>query len=185
MTKSATKAPDCVMVSLRDQRVTSTLGHTVFMQANVPMRVPGPLVDQAASQGCIPADSNEYEAHKQKAAAAAAANKVFEKAIIDAISTLVKRNNYKDFTSSGHPRIDSLAAEIGIEPGSISEQTRDLAFAKWQEINKNLVAHRRAKLEATAASTENEPAPAAIESADTGLTEPAAADGASPLDDNA
>lgn len=177
MSKTQMKAPDCVMVSLRDQRVTSTLGHTVHMQANVPTRVPGPLVDQAASQGCIPADSAEYEAHKQKAAAAAAANQIFEKALIDAIAVMVKRNNYKDFTSSGHPRIDALAAEVGVEPGAISELTRDLAFAKWQEINKSLIAQKREKTEVAAkpAVVAAEP----VQVADAPLTEPAADDGAS------
>lgn len=155
--------PDCDMVSMRDVRISSTLGHTIYMKAEVPMRVPGPLVDIAAEQGCIPSNSKEYEAFKQKLSTRAAAEKMLTTALVTGIAAMVKRNKFEEFTPSGHPKIDVLAKEIGVETSAITEQMRDHAFSQWREINRNSIQARQRSKEPPAApavevTTEEPPA---------------------------
>lgn len=140
--------PDCMMVSLRDVRVTNTMGACVWLKANEPMMVPGVLVDDAAALGCVPVDSNEYESHKTKLEKVAKAQEELKEKLIDATDILVRRNDFKDFTSTGHPRIEALAIVAEISEKEITEQMRDHAFAEWSSRNRRSVQSKQSSKKA-------------------------------------
>ena len=123
------------MVSLRDVRVANTSGHCIWVMANKPTLVPGPLVDTAASLGCVPADAKVYQEHKD------AQERYFEEEqeryakLVDACERLVKRNDIKDFTPSGYPKCDVLAKEAGVDARYVSDTVRSRVFETWRTRN--------------------------------------------------
>lgn len=143
------KEPDCMMVSLRDVRIASKLGHVVFLRANEPGLVPGCLVDQASSLGCVPSDSAVFETHKRKLEERAAAEKLFNDSILAAIDGLVKRNDIEDFTPTGYPKIAALEREVGCDKGAISDTLRDHLFAEWRARNRDSIVSRELTSEKT------------------------------------
>ena len=134
--------PDCMMVSLRDVRVANTSGHCLWFKANEPQMVPGALVDDAASVGCVPVDAKEYEDHKTKLEAAAKAHEELKDKLIAAVDAMVRRNKFDEFTPTGHPKISVLAEEAGVAEKEISDQLRDHVFAEWRVRNRGSLSNK-------------------------------------------
>lgn len=149
------------MVSLRDVRIANTSGHCINMVAGEPKTVPGPLVDDALNLGCVPADSRVYEDHKAKLERKMKEEAELAENLIAGIDILVRRNNFDDFTPTGHPKIDVLAETIDVDPNLITTQMRDHAFAEWSSRNRRATAPKK-----------NSPASKAVDSKPTGDTPP-------------
>lgn len=136
-TPKMANTPDCMMISLRDVRVASTLGHCLWFKANEPQLVPNGMVNDAAAVGCVPVDAKEYEAYRMKLSSAAEAHEELKETLIAAIDSMVKRNTIADFTPTGHPKIPALATEAKVDVSQVTEQLRDHVFAEWRARNRN------------------------------------------------
>lgn len=145
------------MVSLRDVRVVNTSGHCVLMKAGEPTRIPGALVETALSLGCVPADSTVYEDHKSKLERLERERKALVETLIAGVDTLVRRNQFEDFTPTGHPKIDVLAEICDVDPNSVTHELRDHAFVEWNTRNRT----GRGKRSAAKPAVDSTPTPAA------------------------
>lgn len=160
MTTPRIKNEPCEMVSLRTVRIANTSGHCIILEANKPALVPAPLVSTALELGCVPANAQVYEDHKNQLAAKVRAEEQLLEDMISGITALVKRNNFEDFTPTGHPKIDVLAEIIDVDPNRITQELRDHAFAEWNTRNRGV--DRAGKKESRAAQAK--PAAPAVES---------------------
>jgi hypothetical protein len=123
---------DCMMISLRDIRISNVFGKTVFLKANEPTLVPGRLVDDASAAGCVPYNEDEYRSHREAKAKEAEAVVEREELLVSAVQRMVERNVVTDFTATGLPRLEALNTEAGIEA---TAQERDQAYALWRSRN--------------------------------------------------
>lgn len=135
-TKKPVNLEPVEMVSLRDVRIANTSGHCVWMKANVPQTVPGPLVDTALEMGCVPSTATVYEDHKAKLERQMRERTELIETLISGITALVKKNDLNDFTPTGHPKLEVLADICDVDPNLVTMELRDHAFAEWNTRNR-------------------------------------------------
>ena len=124
MAKAAPAPKQYFFVSHRDVTVTSLQGYSIFFEKGVPTHAPRAIHSEVMEKGVMPCDEQGNPLDEPAAAAVVAPEQPRvmvapedgherEEAILEAIKTIVKRNNSKDFNAGGVPSAGSLTAALG------------------------------------------------------------------------
>lgn len=104
------------LVTNRDVVLTTVYGHSIGFKKGVPQHVP-PLCFQAAlAIGAIPEDGAPPTLTDENSQSLAPTDPaVRAEAILNAIITLVARNQREDFTAAGLPAVSAVTTEAGFK----------------------------------------------------------------------
>ena len=114
---------------LRDRVVSTTKGHTVRFEANVPKHVPIAILEDCLLVGGIPTSEDAVNEIKEEPAAKVIPQGGDRRAqILAKITEMVGRNQREDFTAAGKPDIRVMERELGFK---IDSRERDEI---WTEV---------------------------------------------------
>ena len=113
---------------LRDRVVSTTKGHTVRFEANVPKHVPIAILEDCLLVGGIPTSEDAVNEIKEEPAPKVAPQSGDRRAqILAKITEMVGRNQREDFTAGGKPDIRVMERERGFK---IDSRERDEIWAE-------------------------------------------------------
>jgi hypothetical protein len=113
---------------LRDRVVSSTKGHTVRFEANVPKHVPIAILEDCLQVGGVPTSETAVNEIKDEPVAKVAPQGGDRSAkILAKIMEMVGRNQREDFTAAGKPDIRVMERELGFK---IDSRERDEIWAE-------------------------------------------------------
>jgi hypothetical protein len=111
----------------RGRVLTSTSGHSIRFEKDVPTHVPPSMYDEVLAAGGVP----ESEIPEEPKAPSAEPTDPAERKllIVTAMEQLALRNGRDDFTAAGAPHLKALKTILGF---GITNQERDLLWAEFQ-----------------------------------------------------
>ncbi len=113
----ANPAKGVTMMTLnRNYTHASVYGHAVRFKKNVPTVVPNVIVRECVALGAERSDGKDAIVEARPAADKAPQN-VDDRmdAVLDAIESMLERNDREDFTGTGLPKVVSLTSEAGFK----------------------------------------------------------------------
>lgn len=112
-------------VSLRSFLLSSTSGHNVRFEAQVPKFIPDALVPEAMAAGCVPTAEANIPFHDDASRPPVEFQGDMRRSLILlAIQHVVVRNNSKEFNGGGVPKAAVIADAVGFEV--IQKEVTDL-----------------------------------------------------------
>lgn len=104
------------MISQRTFRLETTTGHCVHFQAKQPTWVAPEAVEEAMKAGCVHTDASEATFHDDLSRAKSDVSGDLRKSVLFlAVTAIAKRNNAKDFTGAGVPKVGAVEEAVGFE----------------------------------------------------------------------
>lgn len=104
------------MISLRTFTLSTTKGHCVRFEANVPKPVPEIIVQDAMNAGCVPAkESDRPFVDDMRTARVEFVGNMRRSLIYLAVDVLARENNQKNFDGGGRPKVSVLNERLGFD----------------------------------------------------------------------
>ncbi len=108
------------MLSLRNFRLSSTLGHTVVFEANTPRFVPEPLIAEALAAGCVVTNAADQpfidDTLKPKFEFE---GDIRRSVVYMAVQSVAEENKTKNFDAGGTPKASVIATRVGFDPSPL------------------------------------------------------------------
>lgn len=117
----------------RNYTLATLKGHRIVFHKDQPVYVPPPVVPDAVAVGATPADGSEPDlgAAPDPVPGAELSPTDRENKILDAIRTLVARNERDDFNGAGQPKEGPLSAITGLK---VDTKERNAVLQKYHEL---------------------------------------------------
>lgn len=104
------------MISQRTFRLETTTGHVIHFEAKSPSWVAPEAVEDAMKAGCVHVDANDASFHDDLSRAKSDVTGDLRRSVLFlAVSAIAKRNNAKDFTGAGIPKVAAVEEAVGFE----------------------------------------------------------------------
>lgn len=106
-----------MMYMPRDFILRSKHGHAIAFEANEPVRVPYPIIDEAIALGAVFADGEDQKILADEPKEVVTPDLGFEREqkIYDAMHSLMAENDPDKFTPGGKPKLSVLAEMVGYD----------------------------------------------------------------------
>jgi hypothetical protein len=104
------------MISLRNFRLETTMGHVIEVIGKEPTYIPPECVDEAAKRGMTYVDNADAAVYDDLSRAKSDVHGELRRSIIYlAIKSIAADNNAKDFTAGGIPKVPAVEQRLGFD----------------------------------------------------------------------
>lgn len=147
------------MISQRTFRLETTSGHVIHFEAKQPTWVAPEAIEDAQKAGCVYVDASEASFHDDLSRAKADVSGDLRRSVLFlAITAIAKRNDSKEFTGAGIPKVSAVEAAVGFECNA--NEIRDVyqAYQSHHSGNGDFVLHPQSQniMRVIEASTKDE-----------------------------